>query len=248
MDLLLPPSTDDFTANDLEELYAYPDHPARPWIRVNFVSSVDGAVTVDGRSQQLSGKADRRVYELNRDLADVVLVGAGTAIAEGYAAVRGHELDSARRSRHRLSPALPIAVVSNRCSIPADSPLFEDAEAPTLILTCEKAPAERKAALRAAGAVVLECGGDQVEPAELPAALDGLGLRRVNCEGGPGLFATLIAADLVDELCLTVEPVLVAGEAGRIASGAQPKVPRSLDLVSLVHADGSLLLRYHRRR
>ena len=112
------------------------------------------------------------------------------------------------------------------------------------MLTGPDAPADRLRALRAAGADVVVL--DPLSPAAVVGELGRRGLHRVLCEGGPRLFGDLVAADLVDELCLTVAPVLAAGEAGRIAVGPPGSPPRSLRLVGALEEDGVLLLRYAR--
>ncbi|MDQ2588624.1 pyrimidine reductase family protein [Saccharothrix yanglingensis] len=246
--MLWPPRGDGITDADLERLYAYPDDLDRPFVQVNFVSSADGAVSVDGRSGGLGNAADKKVFALGRDLCDVVLVGAGTARAEGYRGVRATEVRAERRSRLGLSPVPPIAVVTARCSIEPSSPLVADTAVPTIVLTAGSAPRERRDALADAGADVVVAGDGSVDPAAALRALDERGLRRVDCEGGPGLFGSLIAADLVDVLCVTFSPLLVGGDAGRIAHGPLPEAPRSLELASVLHADSALLLRYRRTR
>jgi riboflavin biosynthesis pyrimidine reductase len=237
----------------LEHVYGYPDDLDRPWVQVNFISSVDGAVTVSGRSGGFGNAADKKVFSLGRDLADVVLVGAGTALIEGYRGVRTTEVRAERRARLGLSPVPPIAVVTARCSIDADSPLITDTAVPTIVITTSSAPADRRDALAQAGADVIVAGEHEVDMKQALRALDERGLRRVNCEGGPQLLGALIADDLVDELCLTVAPVLTGGDAGRIATGPVTEMPRTMRLVSVLHhqdddTPGALLLRYRRVR
>lgn len=231
---------------EVEAFYAYPDAD-RPWIRVNFVSSLDGAVTVRGRSRGLSSPADQRVLGLIRDLSDVVLVGAGTAMIEGYRGVKRTEVRGTRRQQLGLPEVPPIAVVTQRCSLPPDSPLVTDTLVAPIVITCDAAPAERRQGLADAGAEIVVAGDDEVDLREAIAALDRRGLRRIGCEGGPTLFGKLIEADLVDELCLTVSPLLAGGDAGRIATGPSPGQPRGMRLASVLHAEESLLLlRYAR--
>ncbi|MGM1059948.1 pyrimidine reductase family protein [Saccharothrix sp. Mg75] len=246
--MLWPPREDEITDAELERLYDYPEDLDRPFVQVNFVSSVDGAVSVDGRSRALGNAADKKVFTLGRDLCDVVLVGAGTARAEGYHGVKATEVRAGRRSRLGLSPVPPIAVVTARCSVEPSSPLVADTVVPTIVLTAESAPRERREALADAGADVVVAGGSSVDPAAALRALDERGLRRVDCEGGPALFGSLVAADLVDVLCVTFSPLLAGGDAGRIARGPLPEAPRSLELASVLHADSALLLRYRRAR
>ncbi|MGW0518481.1 pyrimidine reductase family protein [Crossiella sp. NPDC003009] len=230
----------------LEARYAYPEGLTRPWLRVNFVSSVDGAVTVEGRSRGLSTELDKEIFLLSRDLADVILVGLRTAVIEGYAGAKPGAERRARRARHGLSAAPPIALVTTTCALDPDSALLTDTRVPPIVFTCSNAPAERRAALTAAGAEVVLTGEASVDLAVVLGELDRRGLRRVDCEGGPTLFGSLIAADLVDEVCLTVSPLLTSGDATRIAHGAHPDAPRALRLDSVLHEDGALFLRYLR--
>lgn len=234
--------------DDLERFYAYPEQLDRPWVRVNFVSSLDGAVTVRGSSRGLSAPVDQRVLGLIRDLSDVVLVGVGTAVAEGYRGVKRTEVRAERRERRGLSPVPPIALVTARASLPPDSPLLTDTVVPPIVLTTEAAPAQRRAELADAGADVVVAGDAEVDLRAALAALDERGLRRIGCEGGPQLFGSLVDQDLVDELCLTLSPLLTSGDAGRIAVGAGAEPPRAMRLRSVLHAGSLLLVRYARMR
>ncbi len=233
--MLWPSPGVEMTDTALESLYAYP--PDRTWVTANFVSSVDGAVTVDGRSAGLGSPADKQIYLLGRDLADVVLVGAGTVLAEGY---RGARPDVARRERLGLAATLPIAVVTARGTLTADLPLFTDAAIPPIVITTARAQ------LPPLPADVVIAGEDEVDLALAVRELESRGLRRIDLEGGPALFGSMVAAGLVDELNLTVSPVLAVGGAGRIARG--PVVPPAeLELRSVLRAADVLLLRYRRR-
>nr|WP_216217406.1 pyrimidine reductase family protein [Amycolatopsis aidingensis] len=238
--------SDPLTDTDLERLYAYPDQLSRPWVQANFVASADGAAAVDHRSAGLSHPADKRIFALGRDLADVVLVGAGTVETENYRGVRNTERRAERRRRRGLAEVPPIAVVSGRCTIRPDAALLTDSTVPPIIFTTEAATPERRKALAAAGAEVVVTGEHTVDPHALLDELDQRGLRRVNCEGGPHLFATLVAEDLVDQLCLTVAPLLAGAGADRIVAGRRSEVPRGLSLASILHEDGFCLFRYRR--
>jgi riboflavin biosynthesis pyrimidine reductase len=182
-----PPATagTELSDADLERIYAYPETLDRPRVHVNFVRSADGAATVDGHSQALSHPADQRIFALGRDLADVILVGARTVLAEGYAGAKTNERRADPRRRLGLAPVPPIAVVTRRCTIPPGADLLTDTAVPPLIYTCAEAPTERKHALKEAGAEVIECGENTVHLPSALTDLDRRGLRRVDCEGGP---------------------------------------------------------------
>lgn len=232
--------------DDLARLYAFPDDPATPWLQANFVSSADGAVTLDDRSEGLSHPADKRVFLLGRELADVVLVGAGTVRAENYRGVRSGAQRRARRRERGLAEVPPIAVVTASADLDPDAALFTDTEMPPIVITTAAAPAVRKRRLTDAGAEVVIAGEDLVDPPAAIEALDARGLRRIDCEGGPRLFGELLAHDLVDQLCLTIAPLLAGAGPGRIAAGTHPSPPREMRVESILHEDGFTLFRYRR--
>lgn len=230
----------------LADLYDFPRHLDRPWVKANFISSTDGAVSLGGRSGGLSDANDKKIFLLGRALCDVVLVGAGTALIERYQSIKPDEVPADLRADRGLTRLPPIAVVSRSCSLLPDSRLITEARTPTIVFVPESAPKERTKALAAAGADVVLAGSDDVDLTEMLAELHRRALLRVNCEGGPQLFGSLIAAGLVDELDLSIAPMLVSGDAGRIATGA-PTTPTRLRLASVLHADDQLMLRYLRK-
>jgi riboflavin biosynthesis pyrimidine reductase len=217
---------------------AYRLPPGRS-LRVNFVASLDGAITVDGTSAGLGTPGDKRIFDLLRALADVVLVGHGTASAEGYGPVTaGSRVGRLRESLGRPATA-PIAVVSRHASLDPRSDL---ATGPTILVTCAAADAARRAALADAGVTVLVCGDDDVD---LPVALDQLaerGHEQVLCEGGPALLHAALTAGVVDELDLTIAPALV-GSAQRLLPEDLP-APVELELRQVLEEDGVLFTRY----
>ena len=187
---------------ELERLYAYPDTD-RPWIRTNFVSTADGAAyAADGKSGSLGGPVDKDVFALLRSLADVIIVGAGTARTEGYEPVRPEDVDADLRSRLGPSAVPPIAVVSRRLDIP-DALATEG----QIIITTADAPIAALEALDPA-LDVIAVGEREIDWSAVLDALAERGLRRVLCEGGPTLHGELVALDLVDELCLPITPML----------------------------------------
>ncbi|WP_223208030.1 pyrimidine reductase family protein [Actinopolyspora erythraea] len=234
----------DLDAEELASSYAYPESLTYPWTRVNFVTSVDGASSVEGRSGGLGHPADGVVFELVRDLADVVLVGAGTAVAEGYGGVSRTAERVRRRRALGRSDVPPLAVVT-RGALPPDAGVITDTEVPTLVVTCATAGRERVQAYRAAGAEVLMAGEWEVDLSWVVAEFGRRGWRRIACEGGPALFGRMLANGLVDEVCLTVSPLLAGSGAGRIVSDLVEDADRRLRLRSVVRAADALLLRYH---
>jgi riboflavin biosynthesis pyrimidine reductase len=241
-----PTGATELSDRELEELYDYPPGLDRPWVQVNFVSSADGAATAAGRSGGLSGPADKKIFALGRDLADVVLVGAGTATIEGYRGVRRTELRAERRARLGRAGIPPIAVVTARCSVGPQTPMIVDTQVPPLVLTTEAAPKERRDDLVAAGAEVIVAGAERVDLSTALDALAARGLLRVCCEGGPHLFGELAANGLVDQLCLTIAPLLAGAGAPRISEGMPRAEPLDLRLASVLTDDGFLMLRYRR--
>jgi riboflavin biosynthesis pyrimidine reductase len=215
---------------------------ADPVLRVNFVSSVDGAATRDGLSGGLGDPADRRYFELLRRVADVVLVGAGTVRAEGYGPMRVSTDSATWRASHGLAPHPVFAIVTGSLDLDPRSRIFTEAPARPIVVTT----AGHDTRALAEVADVVEAGaGERIDADAGVAALRARGLSRILCEGGPQLFGALLAADLVDELCVTVEPSLEAGDARRIAAGELP-APRALELVHVLRAGSTLLLRYAR--
>lgn len=223
---------------DLAAAYAY---PGERWLRLNMVASADGGIAVEGLSGGLSGEGDRRVFGVLRGLADVVLAGAATVRAEGYGPARPRA--SWGPLREGRPPAPPIAVISGRLALDLAAPLFTEATVPTIVITTESAPeALRRRAAEVADVVV--AGGDRVDPARALAALRERGLGRVLCEGGPRINAQLAAAGLVDELCLTVSPALIGGQAARVLDGPASHTP--LTLAHVLEQDGFLFCKYTR--
>jgi riboflavin-specific deaminase-like protein len=241
MRALLPEPTADV---DLERAYAPGASPEqdRPFVRVNMISSVDGAITVGGRSGVLGGPGDRRLFHVLRSLADVILVGAGTVRAEGYGPAHIDDDAASGRAARGQAPVPPIAVVTRSCHLDWSSPFFTDAEARPIVVTTDDADehARRRAA---AAADVIAAGTGDVDLARALAALGARGARSVLVEGGPQLNAQLAEAGLVDELCLTISPRLVGGDGPRLLAGRPPAEPIALRTMHLLEDDGFYFLR-----
>lgn len=231
---------------DVEDVYAADARapgPDRPWVLLNMVAGVDGATAVGGRSGDLGGPGDRLVFGALRGVPDVILVAAGTVRAEDYGPPRPSTAQQARRAARGQQPFPRIAIVTSRLDLALDRPLFTDSPTKPIVITDANADAARVAAVREV-AEVLVCGDRRVD---LRAAITALrpyaGV--VLCEGGPSLNGELVAADLVDEICLSVGPTLVGGESARIVHG--PEItPVPLVLQRVLEHDGALFLRYTR--
>lgn len=230
--------------DEIASWYAVADR-ATPWTRVNFVSSLDGSATHNGLSAGLGDAADRRVFDILRRLCDVVLVGAGTVRAEGYGPMRLDAASTAWRRERGLAPHPVFAIVSARLELDPRSPIFTDAPVRPLVITGEAAPSHRREALEAV-ADVLVCGRARVDTAMMVERLAERGLPQVHCEGGPHLFGAMITDAAVDELCLTLSPLLEGGSGPRIINGAVPAAAASLRLSQVLSSADTLLLRYTR--
>jgi riboflavin-specific deaminase-like protein len=214
------------------------------WLSVNFVSSVDGAATHAGRSAGLGSPADKRVFDLLRRPCDAVLVGAGTVRTEGYGPMRLDAASVAWRVAAGLSEHPVFVIVSGTLNLDPASGVFTDAPVRPVIVTTELAPPARRSALSAVADVIV-CGTDELDAAAMVDELASRGLAHVHSEGGPTLFGALLVADVVDELSITVSPLLEGGDAGRIVAGTLAD-PRGLRLASILKSDDTLLLRYER--
>lgn len=232
-----------FPAEELDPYdAARPDDPGGRQLRLNFVTSLDGAISDErGRSGGLSGAGDRAMFRALRAWADAILMGAGTARIEGCGPHRmTRELAERRAADGRPAPAA-IVVVSRSLDLDLAAPLFTQARTPTVVLTCAAAPRDRRRAM-AEVASVLVAGQERVDLAEGLDRLAEAGLRSVLCEGGPTLAEGLLAARLVDELCLTLAPMLI-GQGG---PALVEKLPERVDLAlsRMLVAGGELFLRY----
>jgi riboflavin biosynthesis pyrimidine reductase len=203
-----------------------PGDAGRPTVRLNMIASVDGGTTMAGVSGGLGGIADHTVFAVLRELADVVLVGAGTVRAERYG-----------------PSAVSVAVVSRSCRLDWDAPFFTQANAQPLVITVAEAP-ERERGRAAELADVIIAGERDVDLGKALQALAARGFRMVLAEGGPTLNGQLAAAGLLDELCLTVSPRLIGGDSKRILAGPPLVTTGQWRLHSLCEQDGYLFLRY----
>jgi riboflavin biosynthesis pyrimidine reductase len=214
-------------ADEVDLATAYEHRPGV--VRANFVSSLDGSATLDGRSGGLSASADKALFNLLRQQCDVILVGAGTVRTENYGP-----------SKHA-----PIAVVSGSLALDPAARFFDNPTHRPIVITTATADSARVEALRTVADIVV--AGERL--VEIPAALDALaerGLTRVLTEGGPTLMAEITARGRLDELALTLAPHIVGGGGKRITDGPTTSPPAELSLAHVLEDDGSLFLLYRR--
>jgi riboflavin biosynthesis pyrimidine reductase len=229
--------------DQLAECYAVNDR-SRQSVRVNFVASIDGAATDHGLAAGLSGQADKRVFDLLRRLSDVILVGAGTVRAEGYGAMQLDQASVRLRRASGLTDQPVFAIVSGTLELDPESAVFTKAPVKAIVVTVGTSSHVKKEAFSRVADVVV-CGEEALDVSIMLDAFAKRGLRQVLCEGGPTLFGTLLCADRVDELCLTISPLIEAGDAHRIVVGTLEKV-RRMTLHHVLVSDGTLMLRYLR--
>jgi len=215
---------------EIPALYAWPKSAKsheRPWVRCNMVMSLDGAIAgPDGKSASIGSAVDKKVFSAVRRDSDVIVVGAGTAREEGY-----------------RPSVVPIALVSNQLRLHKELPLFHQVGATsprTLILTHDNAISNAPTWLSSV-AEFLPCGESAVDLKRAVAGLHELGLDRIHCEGGPALLTALMQAEVLDELLLTVTPILVGGSSTLLTSAIGNCRGQFTQVLA---EDGTLLLRF----
>ena len=215
----------------------------RPYLALNMVSSLDGKATLQWRTKGLSSDLDRELFHALRGVVDAVLVGAGTAREERYGRiVKSEELRERRRADGLDSDPLAV-IVSGRLDLPADLPLLQEPEQRVVIATGADTRLE---GVRAQ--VQYEQVGDDL--ALLMGRLrESYGVRCMLCEGGPTLNSHLLAADLVDELFLSLSPKLIGGAAAlTIVAGRERVEPPELEPLWVALGDRDLFTRWRVRR
>ena len=249
---LIPiPTEDDLDVEALAAHYAYPaqslvrpDDPNVFTVRANMVTSVDGAITLEGKSKPISGAADWYLYGLQRALADVIVVGAGTARAEGYGPGRARAEFSHLREAAGQPPAPTLALVTRRGDIDPNAD-YLGGSTRAIVITCAAGRRNLDAVDGLADIVI--AGEDEVDLSYALAQVARRGHRRVLTEGGPHLLGSLLDRELLDELVTSLSPVVVGGDSGRMIEGATAGV-RDLELVGLLESDGALFMHYRRNR
>lgn len=241
-------STFDTDDGRLAAFYSYPENLERCWVRANMISSLDGGATDDGKAGGLAGPGDRALFSRMRQEADVILVGASTVRIENYSGAQMSLAERRERQGRGQTEVPPIAIVTHAADFEHDARIFTRTEVPPMIMTCRETAPEARARFGSTAEVVDASGPntDRVDPAVVLAIFAERGLRRVLSEGGPSLISLLTEDDLLDELCVTIAPILVGGAARRIASGSGEAHTRMRRSHLLTDDEGYLYTRYVR--
>lgn len=213
-------------------------------LRANMIFSADGAAAFGGRAGPLSCPTDQRLLKMLRGLADVVLVGAGTARAENYGPVKLSDAARARRQHEGRFVPPPVAVISRSGELPAR--LFSNPEQPPILVTCAHTAARLDPGNDDRQQIMV-AGEDTVDVARAVAMLRERGMHRILCEGGPTLLDELVEADAVTELCVTLAPRLAASQpVGYRVHPARLPAPVTMRLAHALVCDDYLFLKYCR--
>jgi riboflavin-specific deaminase-like protein len=238
----LEPAGEPVSAADVLDSIGFHDRaPAdRPYVFMNFVATLDGRAAVDGHTQALGSEADLDMLLSLRAAADALLIGSGTLRAEGYARLVGSEERRARRVAAGLAEDPTAVLISRSLDLPWETAgLFKAPEQPVIVYTHSD---EQPPAVAAQVELVRL---EEATPAAALADLRRRGVRALLCEGGPRLHRSLLAAGLVDELFLTITPLLTGDELEpTIVAGGKLPEPLGLDLLWVLQAGKELFCRY----
>lgn len=246
MDQLFPSAVENV---DVVAMYAEDDRPPpahRPWVLANMISTIDGAIEIDGVSGGLGGPGDKLVFGALRGVADIIIAASGTVIAENYRRAQTPEYIQQMRLARGQRPRPQIAIVSNSLSIGVDHRVFDPDDRP-LLISPKNALAERRTAL-ADVADIVTAGDDTVDLTSALEQLHDRGARTVLVEGGPTLNAAFVAEDLLDEFCLSFSPMVAGGTGPRVVGAIDTSPAHRMHLDRVLHQDSFLFHRYLRVR
>jgi riboflavin-specific deaminase-like protein len=237
---LLPNTADTTVAEQLDGLDLKPlVHRDRPYLILNFATTLDGRAAIDGRSGAIGSDTDTEMLQRLRTRVDAVMIGAGTMRAERYGRMVSDPDLRAYRERTGLAHDPLGVIVSNRLELPWDAKLFTDGGGHVVVFTAsEQQPPETATPVT----VVRHPDGVELDRA-LEWLLAERGIRSVLCEGGPTLHGRLREGGLADELFLTIAPKIAGGEGPRVLEGALPDVDQ-VELAWLLESESELFARY----
>jgi riboflavin-specific deaminase-like protein len=214
-------------------------HPDRPYLVLNFATTIDGRAAINGRSGPIGSKTDTEMLQRLRTRVDAVMIGAGTMRAERYGRmVSDPDFRAYRESTGLAGDPLGV-IVSNRLELPWDAGLFTDGGGEVVIFTAsDQEPPETATPVT----IVRHPDGVELDRA-LGWLLEERDVKSVLCEGGPTLHGRLREGGLADELFLTIAPKIAGGEGPRVLEGALPDVDL-VELGWLLESKGELFARY----
>jgi 5-amino-6-(5-phosphoribosylamino)uracil reductase len=226
--------------------------PDRPYVVANMVATADGRAAIDGSTVGMGGPVDRELFHELRTQVDAVMVGARTAAVERYGRLVRGDADRDKRGAEGVGPEPLACVVSGLMRLPADLPVLGERGAPVVIVTASKGSLGPVAAdvsyVRAPTSSPAR--GAEEEEVDLRTALARLrsehGVRSLLCEGGPTLNVSLLADGLIDELFLTLVPMVTAepGQPPIVRNELPLEPPARMELLRVLEHDGHLFLRY----
>jgi riboflavin-specific deaminase-like protein len=237
---LLPDEAEITVAEQLAELDLKDlAHPDRPYLVLNFATTLDGRAAINGRSGPIGSETDTEMLQRLRTRVDAVMIGAGTMRAERYGRMVSDPGLRAYRERTGLAQDPLGVIVSNRLELPWDAGLFTNGGGRVVIFTAsEEEPPETETPVT----VVRHPEGVELDRA-LAWLLEERGIKSILCEGGPTLHGRLREGGLADELFLTIAPKIAGGEGPRVLEGALPDVD-DVELAWLLESRGELYARY----
>jgi riboflavin-specific deaminase-like protein len=237
---LLPDEAETTVAEQLAELdLEQLAHPDRPYLVLNFATTLDGRAAINGRSGPIGSKADTEMLQRLRTRVDAVMIGAGTMRAERYGRMVADPDFRAYRERAGLAEDPLGVIVSNRLELPWDAGLFTDGGGEVVVFTAsEEEPPETATPVT----VVRHPDGVELDRG-LEWLLTEREVKSILCEGGPTLHGRLREGGLADELFLTIAPKIAGGEGPRVLEGALPDIDR-VELAWLLESEGELFARY----
>jgi riboflavin-specific deaminase-like protein len=239
---LLPDQADTTVAEQLASLELTELAPKdRPYVALNFATTLDGRAAISGRSGPIGSAADTEMLQRLRTRVDAVMIGAGTLRVERYGRMVPDPQYRAWRERVGLAHDPLAVIVSNRFELPWDAPIFTDGGGRVVVFTASEAEAPET---DTQVSVIRHPDGVELDRA-LAYLREERGIRALLCEGGPTLHGRLREGDLADELFLTIAPKLAGGESPRILEGALPEIGE-LELAWLLEREGELFARYRR--